>query len=299
MSAPITVIALDAADYRLLKEWGCENVLLENHGALETYVYGASVPATVEVWPTIATGLSPEEHGIIAEQNAQNWEHPLLRLASSVTKYLPREARDFLGKPFHKNGSKKRIAQTDASHVFEDGYVFGWPGITDAEHLVDAWNLMFRTDQNALTSPEFEGHLFRNTGAEFGWAARMADEHVPIVGVHSHILDIAGHAYANREDKLRNVYEKVDSMLGFLRSQTDTLVVLSDHGMQTGWIDEDTSPGTHSRRAMISTTEEGALPKSVYDVCDWLEQKKRGGEQSADIVESDAPTEHLRDLGYF
>jgi hypothetical protein len=37
MAQNIVVIALDAADYALAREWNCENILLEHNSPLETY----------------------------------------------------------------------------------------------------------------------------------------------------------------------------------------------------------------------------------------------------------------------
>lgn len=297
MTETLTVVALDAADYALARRWECENVLLDEHGEIETFTHGADVPATVEVWPTVATGLRPEEHGIVAKQTAQDWENPLLRLASNVTRFLPVSVRATLGKPFVNRGEKKQFAQTDASHVFEDGYVFSWPGITDAEHLVDTWQLMFQSEDEEMSSPEFEGDLFKFTGSEFAWGARMSDTDAPIVGFHSHVLDAAGHAYARQPERLRDVYERVDRMLGWLRSETDRLVVLSDHGMQTSELDDD-SPGKHSMRAAFGTTEEGPLPEAMTDVRGWLEERVATAEYDEGAMESDVDTDHLEALGY-
>lgn len=297
MTGTLVVVALDAADHLLAREWDCRNVLLDNDGDLETFVYGGTVPTTVEVWPTVATGLSPADHGVVANETAQDWAHPLLRLASSVTEHLPDRVRTELGRPFSRAGVRKQFRRTDAEHAFRDGYVYGWPGITDAEHLADAWNLMFRTGDDELTEPEFEARLFENTGAELAWTVRMAATDAPIVGVHCHVLDIAGHAYARQEDRLRAVYERVDSLLGWVRSEVDRMVVLSDHGMQVAWTGDD-EPGTHSMRALFATTEAGDLPASVYDVRDWLEARTADGRAEEATLDSDAPLDRLEALGY-
>ena len=298
MNDTLTVLAMDSADYLLAREWNCKNLLLDSHAQIETFTFGESSPSTLEVWPTVATGLSPEEHGIVSTSGAQDWEHPILRLGSTITRHFPDSMRRTLGRPFHQAGVKKTFAKTDAEHVFSDGHVFGWPGITDAENLGEAWNLIRRTTFDETSTQHFEGKLLGNTGQELAWAVRMSKTEAPIVGVHSHSLDIAGHVYCQQESKLRSVYEFVDSLVGWVRSEVDRLVIVSDHGTQTAYTDDE-EPGRHSMRSMIGTTESGPLPESVFEVQEWLEERKRVGDAEKTQVESDAPIEHLRDMGYF
>lgn len=61
----ITVLRLDAADYEPANNWSCENILLDRHGEVQTETYSLNVPATLEVCPSIATGLPLEYLGYI------------------------------------------------------------------------------------------------------------------------------------------------------------------------------------------------------------------------------------------
>jgi phosphoserine phosphatase len=162
------------------------------------------------------------------------------------------------------------MEQIGEDHIFNDGMVYGWPGLSDAKHLLEAWNLLARLENGEIDDREFLQRLYENTGEELGWAMSMAEFVAPLVGVHLHILDAAGHAYATQEDSLRRVYEDVDTMVGSVRSAVDALVVCSDHGMTVEWLDDE--PGEHSWRAMFATTEEGDLPGSVFDIREWLER---------------------------
>jgi len=126
----------------------------------------------------------------------------------------------------------------------------------------------------------------------------MSHTNVPLLGVHAHILDAAGHAFAEQPNQLREVYENVDEMLGVVREHVDRLVVLSDHGMEVGWIDSDEKPGSHSWRAMFGTTEDGPLPESVFDVREWLAQRESEQDGVVDAASLDTTREQLEDLGY-
>lgn len=302
MTDTIAVLALDAADVRLARDWDCENLLLDDHRKLETYAHTLDFPRTMEVWPTVATGLGPDEHGVVGDAN--EWENPALRAASRVTKYLPREVRSTLGRPFQRAGQERSMARTDASHVFENGVVRYWPGITPADHVREAWRLMALASGGEISEEQLKRELTGFAGEELGWLAVASEWNVPIAGVHSHAVDIMGHTYANRESRLRETYEWMDREVGFLRERVDRLVILSDHGMQVGWLDDD--PGTHSFDGLISAEGvDGPLPDSVFDVREWLEAALDETPAASDrdtaedaAASSDTPVQHLRDLGY-
>lgn len=293
MTDSLAVLALDAADYDLVRRWGCDNLLLEESGPLETFAYSLDHPFTPEVWTTVATGQHPEEHGVTGD--AQEWENPALRIGSKVTQHCPPALRQVLGRPFRKRGADQSFDRTTYDHPFDE--VFCWPGITPAHHLDQAWSWCDLAEAGDMTDAELQANIHENTGKEFGWLAA----HDGLVGAHSHILDVAGHVYCRRPERLRAVYEWADQQVGWLRGAVDELVLLSDHGMQTTATDDD-DPGTHSWRALVAMTDgvQGPLPGSVYDVAEWLESQptEQQSEANRGAVEMDTPREQLADLGY-
>jgi len=137
------------------------------------------------------------------------------------------------------------------------------------------------------------------TGQELGWLASMAATDRACVGAHAHVLDIAGHLYAERPVRLREWYHWVDEQVGHLRERVDRLLVLSDHGMQTTAVD-DAEPGRHAWRAYVAADGlEGRLPDSVFDVADWLAERRGAAESRPhEPAEMDTPTATLDALGY-
>ena len=296
MPDTICVLALDAADYELLQRLNCDNILQENHGPLEVYAHGYDVPQTTEIWPTVATGVSPEEHGL--SKDVREWENPLLNRSSVLTSVLPAGIRSTLGQIVQAIGASRSVQSTDVDdHAFDE--LFGWPGLTDATHLREAWEWCSEAEEGNLTIGELDRRLRTNTGQEFGWLASMSRSDASVIGVHSHVLDVAGHVYADEPDRLRFVYEWVDNLLGWLRGYVDQLVILSDHGMQNSFC-SDEELGNHSWRAMVSTQGlSGPLPESVYDVRSWLEARAEKSEQHNNTnIDVGSAREHLADLGY-
>lgn len=302
MTDTLAVVALDAADHALLERWDCENLLLDSHGGLETITGTREIPLTTEVWPTVATGLPPEEHGIVANGEQQTWESPLLETASIISsRLLPERARVTAGEVVRNltgnEGTGMQLQQTTEPHPFPEDGVYGWPGLTDASHLLQAWRWLELANEDELSEREMLQNLYENTGQEVGWLVGLADRGFPVLGVHMHVLDVAGHLYADRESGLRRVYERVDELFGVIRAVFDHILILSDHGIQVSWLnDEDV--GNHSLRAYAATAVDDDLPESVFDVRDWIRAHR--GTESYDESSSEFATteERLRDLGY-
>lgn len=304
MADTIAVLALDAADYRLLREWNCENLLLDNHGPLESYAYTYEYPHTSEVWPTVATGLGPEEHGITPTSAHSDWQNPFLRLASrGANVVLPDTATDLLGKHLVSIGVARHVSSPSRDMVTVFDELYEWPGLSHTENLDQAWKLMRRTRAGNVTERELDTVLFRNTREELLWLASRSGG---LVGTHAHVLDVMGHTYCRREAELRSRYERVNEMVPLIRDGVDEFVILSDHGMQVSWLDDE-KPGEHSWDAYIASTLDDDLPETVFDVAGWLENHRpmasdaEAGEDRPAISDTAAETlENLYgiDVGY-
>lgn len=294
MVQTISVLALDAADYKLLKKWECENILLKNDRELQTFSYTYDRPYTREVWATVATGMGPKEHGIAGR--SANWDNRMLDFASSTLPILSTNYRSRIGSLLTEFGFD--IDTQELSTTFDSGMVTQWPGITDETHFSEAREWLSLINEGHLSESELRNRLLGNTGMELGWLAATAQTDLPITGTHAHILDVAGHVYSSRPDKLKQYYKIVDEMVGIMIDCCDEVVILSDHGMEVSLLD-DPDPGKHSWRAFISSTRDSTLPNDVLDVRDWLTEIQPDVESESVPENLDAPEEHLKALGYF
>jgi len=134
MSDTVCVLALDAADYELVRRWDCQNILLNDHQAMETYAHSKDEPYTPEVWATVATGAPPEEHGIGETRQEVEWDNPLLRAGSHVTQHLPPRWRQLIGRPFRRRGATQTFVEVadGVDHPFDA--TLSWPGLGEAKH---------------------------------------------------------------------------------------------------------------------------------------------------------------------
>lgn len=298
----LVVVGLDAADYRLANEWDLDNLLLETHGHLETFAHSREYPITAEVWPAIATGRLPDDGGAEGKRGS-DWSGAMA-VANRLGKLVvPQSWRTEIGRYLRLGeATDAHFGPTDGDHVFGDGAVYNWPGVTPAKNWSRSEWWLDRYNDGALNDLEFLRRQLAFTGEELGWATAMARSWLPVVGTRCHVLDHAGHAWAEQPEKLRTVYERVDGLVGTLRAAegVDEVVVCSDHGMQTS-VTGDDDPGTHSWESMVATSGDGVLPDHVADVRSWLEARipaaPSPGEHWTETT-MDTPTEHLKDLGY-
>lgn len=298
MSDSVIVVGLDAADWRLIEQWDLENLLLDQHTRMESICHTHDYPATLEVWPSIATGLPPSKHGVILNAADRPTRSRLHRRATQMFNYLPDSIKNY-AQSLRRNIGAESFPQTEAQTVFENGEVKDWPGVTPCKDWQQESTWFSEVEAGKLDVSQFKSRSLGHVGSHLGWLAGMAEAEIPIAGVHIHYLDYIGHMFAKSEDPIREAYSQMDSFIGWLRQRTNRLIIISDHGMQTT-ITNDSNPGVHSQEAYISTTLDGELPTNVLDVRNWIEEQISLQDINRERSETrmDAPREHLEDLGY-
>lgn len=299
MTSTVAILGIDAADYELCKEWNCSNLLADTHRHIDSFSHSIDVPATLEVWPSIATGLQPQEHGITLSPTDRDSENLLYRLGIRVNQSLPNPLQDRIRR-FKEQQMNSTYPQTSSPTIFSQkgGSVYNWPGVTPCHDWRREGEWFKAVLGGEMSEQEFYKRHLGDVGKGVGWLAAQEQANIPVAGVHIHMLDHMGHLYAKRPNELRRAYEDVDALVGCLRESVDTLVVISDHGMQSNQLD-DSDPGVHSWRSFVAATGKyDALPESVLDVNNWLLELVSDETDDQTTTTVDAPTEHLRDLGY-
>lgn len=298
----VAVLALDATDHRLLERWELDNLRLDASRELGTHAWTTEYPHTREIWPTVATGLHPDDHGIRADSGLE-WSDDKLSLASSIAEYvLPQSVRTKIGELLIQQGdSEFDYATTDEPTFLTEAYQ--WPGVTESTHLADIHKHYVALKEGELTHRQLRQLLYRHAGEKFGWLAACDGG---VFGAHIHLLDTAGHVFADDEPRLREYYEYADRQVGHLRQEVDDVLIISDHGMQTTFLGDE-SPAEHSFHAVIAATDGLAadaseLPEDVLDIADWAARVMPATDPAdpdrRDRVEMAVDEEHLADLGY-
>ncbi|MFB6200929.1 MAG: alkaline phosphatase family protein [Halorhabdus sp.] len=300
----VVVLAIDAIDQALVDYFDLDELRLQTDREIETFNYAQKVPYTPEVWTTVATGLPVEEHDV-KDAGTSQWSNPLLELASKITGRFPEHYRYLLGQ-FVKEHTDEDwgFGTTDLDTLFdsEGHYLHNWPGINNTD--VDEVNSLYQDALDAgLSNAEFDLRLYTIAAQEFEWVEEMLRSRertsapVNLLGVHTHILDAAGHIYADDERHYRQFYEwvaaRVEKITDLLH-EDDSLILLGDHGMEVEFLG-DATPGQHSWRPHVASTED-SVPSDVENVRGWVEQ--RVSQERHTTEEMDVPEDRLRELGY-
>lgn len=298
----VVLLALDALDAGLVEHFDLDALRLTTHGEMETFAHMQDEPYTPEVWATVATGEHPDDHGV-TDEGVSQWDNPLVDFASRFTGTLPLPLRIKLGAfAREKTNAEYAVGETNSSTVFDSAgrVVHNWPGVANGDELAAVWHVMF--DEPDHTDADFERKMYGTAAGKLAWAEEMLRHNVSLAGVHVHVLDALGHAYADDEAKLRVAYEWVADWVDRIHDaigDDDDLVILSDHGMVTTFYtaegDRGQDPAVHSWRAYAASTFD-SVPESVFDVRNWLDPKIDTFVDESETLEM--PEEQLRQLGY-
>ena len=203
---------------------------------------------------TLATGLRPEHHGIIANSFLNRATGARFSLSNPKTKY---DARFYHGEPLWLT------AQRQGLHTA----VFYWPGSDVAidGHYPDLWH-----------SYDEKPHLTFTQRVD-GIMQQLTTKKSPdLIMAYFEEPDASGHSYGPQAKQTRTAVERIDSLLGSLWTRIGkaglqssvNLVIVSDHGMT--WF-------TPSRQITVSRylhkdwyqSIEGNLPANIYAPQRW------------------------------
>lgn len=294
----LVILALDALDTKLVEHYDRSEFVLDGGWTkMETVAHQFEHPFTPEAWATIATGLHPTEHGV-TEEGTSSWDNPLIDFASKFVGHLDVHTRAKMGNFITRvTGEEYTVGTTDSPTMFDPDYavVHNWPGVANGKELRKCWQI---TDGDP-PQEQFERELLGMGAQQLGWAREMLNHAIALAGVHVHTIDMASHAYGEQEAELGRLYEWTADRVTEIREAMgpdDDLLILSDHGSHTKFLDPDEVPGKHAFRAFASTTHPDGPPESVFEVKDWVERRIDVDEyRESDL---DLPTEQLKDLGY-
>lgn len=320
----LVVLGIDALDPELVDPADHPNLTLDSYRSIETINSVEGEPSTHELWPTIITGLSPEEHGLELEDGVA-WENPLLRYGSAAASYLlPDGIQTRIGAWLLNNTGEDafRVPATyyqnegistifdgrEAATIGIPNYVVD-PDIEDREHSLRR-NLgdLFERDQSARgghTSSDpvaFYEQCLEMSMIRLARARRaLRGGQKSLVFAYTSGLDLIGHVTYDQPTLQMQAYDELDEFVGELRDdlhEDDELLLVSDHGLQDG---------VHTHEAMVAATDNRLVDDvgSVLDVRAAIESELdahdhdgSGRGQRLSMGQNDAVTSQLEDLGY-
>lgn len=318
----VVILGWDALDIHHIDRFGLGESFGAHRDTIDTFVNPhIDEPHTKELWPSMITGLSPDEHGVhaTADGGGPKWDSATLQAGSRVADHvLPDSLQTWIGARLCE-----RVAETAeptaASHyreqgietVFDDGgraiSIPNYQTAIDRAHGLDAsrdelWAALDVDRSGPGVRPQVDrgevyGLLGRELGARVGETLQAIHADEPLVWTWFGLLDSVGHMQPALGDSLvEEWYQVAADVTQTIRWATDgTVVCVSDHGIREG---------SHTHYATVCSDDRAPVERieHVFDVATWVRESVdvRGGrrDRGVDAVDLDAVTDELAALGY-
>jgi predicted AlkP superfamily pyrophosphatase or phosphodiesterase len=324
----LVVLGIDALDPELVDTELHPHLTLDRYHAINTIISASGEPSTHELWPSIITGLPPEEHGLTLGDDGVAWGNPIFSLGSTLADYvLPDALQSDIGAWLLTHTGADAF-RTPATYYTENGiptvfdgkqskpigipnYVVD-PNTEDREHsLRRNLGTLFERDSDATgghtsSDPtEFYEQCMEMVMIRIARARRaLRGSKHELVFSYTSGLDLIGHVSHDLPDLQQSAYDELNEFVGELRDdldEDDELLLVSDHGLQDG---------LHTEEAMVAATADRLCDsiESVTDVKETIDRELRdhdhqpatGRWSERDILESEGSDvrDQLEDLGY-
>jgi len=325
MSGPVIVLGWDGLDLPVAERGGVADAFGAHRETIGTYVNPATdEPHTKELWPSMITGLHPDEHGIHATANGESrpdWDSDALAAAARCADYtLPQQVQTWAGAKLQAWGAKQTaygpayyrehrtatvVDDADALPISIPNYQterdrrLGLDANRDgvwAELSID------RTGAGTDFEPQIDTAKIHDIiGRELGRRVSLTIE-----GIHSGAgliwtwfgaLDTVGHINPAVDAPLQRQYYEVaaaqTAAIRRLAPDDATVIAVSDHGIQDGG---------HTQYATIASDDAEPVNEigHVFEIADWIRSRDvAGGRRSGvDGEVLDKVTGRLEHLGY-
>jgi hypothetical protein len=320
MDGTTVVLGWDGLDRTLVEEYDLTEAFGPHYAPLETFespVLGK--PHTYELWPSIITGRSPDEHGVHAATDDPNPDHPLLEtVRKRVGEVAPRRLRAAFDRRFGNRGAELGLLSADhyqkrgISTLF-DGRVARPIAIPnyrvgrdyDLDIVFDRGEQFGRflaagergTSSHVLAAsvPRLEERLSGETARKLGIVRAAAQREYDLLFVWLGFVDTVGHLAPIAAEIAPSWQERAYRMaadwtreLRAALGEGDRSICVSDHGIREGH---------HTPDAFIGSTHH-TVPEtadSVLDVRSAIERvTPSSGDGDPDLKETYRTTERAR-----
>lgn len=324
----VVVLGWDGLDYDIAEEFGISDKFGKYNKKIDTFDNPVlEKPHTYEIWPSIITGLTPDEHSIHSEKYTEGagWSSRWLNMASIISKYtVPENVRWLVGRKIRGAGftfdmkTNEYYENNNIRTIFDDNksLAIAIPNYrTEEDDELDVIYdrgaqltnfLNVDTDQNGNTvhSPKtdintLDHRLMSEVGQKLGAIKSAINQEYSIVFVWIGYLDTVGHIQPVIEDDLlrKNAYEQAAKWTEFIRKsldEEDTLLCISDHGLKNGG---------HTHAAYAGSNKDISDIDTVLDVKEWIVKRTTSSDEKSNDSQTNPEKakdvkEQLEDLGY-
>lgn len=198
----IVVLAIDALEYNMVEEFNCNNLKQKFYGKTDLEEF--SEPRTMVLWCSFMTGKNKEKE-ILAVGDKEMWN---IKLDIKDTFFARFENPKILDLPGFNYDRGQHDMERSLLKQFFDA-----EGDEEKEDIRKKYN-SYAFEHHRKIKKEFSGAL--NGDYDF------------LLGYFS-VADVIGHLNFGNRMLMKMIYRDLDEIAGWIK---DTLIVLSDHGME-------------------------------------------------------------------
>jgi len=290
----VIVLGWDALDIELLEKYGLADDFGGEQTKIDTYANPViDEPHTRELWPSMITGLHPDDHGIhaVSEDDGVQWNNPLLNTASTLANGLvPKPVLNAIGRQLRSRGAG--LDQKQTNYYTENGIstVFGPSdraiSIPNYETEYDRTNTLDATRDTVwkdllvdrdgtegfdpdITTEGMYGILGEEVGKRLSHTITSMQQGNGLTWCWFGCLDTVGHMAptvdAPLERDFYHVAAKATQTVRELAPEDSTIISVSDHGLQDG---EHTDYAT-----LCGPSDACETISSVFDIAEWVKSE--------------------------
>lgn len=319
----IIVLGWDALDAQLLNRHGLDGRFGCHVKEIETWVDpDTNEPHTKELWPSLITGLHPEDHGIrIQPAEGVEWESSYLnRLSDAAQGIVPKPVLNAIGKRLRDRGHRldqkrpRYYERNGIETVFNGGgrpiSIPNYETSLDRTYGLDAtrddvWAALLEDRDGTMGfTPDISvagiyDILGSELGKRVGQTLNAINQGHGLVWTWFGLLDTVGHIAPAVDGTIQqDWYQVAATMTETVRQHAPddvTVICVSDHGL----ID-----GDHTHYATIASDNRDVIEntQSIFDVAPWIDAHKPARTDKTAQMGTDAEMrdvkKQLEGLGY-
>lgn len=235
------VVGFDGLDYKKIKKYECENLMLKSFGKMSTEGLALKTPM---LWASIITGEEPENHGIkdmlvFQSEKGRKMNNLVSRVLSKFGRsglHLKKTLAYYLYEDSMSVPTKRDMEVESVFEKVADSKAFDVPGYNEYPYIAGKMNVAKLTRKYPPVSQE---RVKRDIDAEHLYRKKQLFENIgehKLLMQHLHYPDWHQHMFLS-EEKDRELYEEMDKLAGEILEKVDddTLVLFcSDHGLEGG-----------------------------------------------------------------
>jgi hypothetical protein len=116
------VLGWDGLDHQLVTDFGLADSFGDFYKKIDTFDNEKlGKPHTMELWPSMITGLSPSEHGFRppnVDTTRASWENDKIDMISRISQFIvPKSVRTFIGSQLRDGGADFRRGADAAEYI--------------------------------------------------------------------------------------------------------------------------------------------------------------------------------------